>query len=373
MSLAYGAVVLDTSIYEKYNYEFYSGVLKMMQQFKNSGVDFLIPYIVKKEVVDHLSNKVKKAADSALFLSKYWKNVCGVPQSGDLKGSESLFEDDYLEQADRIFESYAQDCGALSFECDGYCKIRDVFEAYFENGYPFSVKKKSEFPDAVVLFSLVEYAKNNDVNIIVVSRDNDWKTFCEDKEQLKFLDDLRCALSLFNSQDERVIEKLNNSFGEESEFYGKLYRKIEDELSVICLDIQIDGPSRIENLGQHLILNNFNFDDEDTKITDINKKEKSVSYSLYGEAMITVACDVGFYTHDYIDDDDVSLGGRTLEVEIKSPVVFDVESICEFETGGISLNIENLSVDIDLPGEIDFGYVSPYEDYYSESEYGVEE
>jgi hypothetical protein len=73
--------------------------------------------------------------------------------------------------------------------------VDKVFDDYFEQRPPFSAKKKSEFPDAFVVSSLVEKARAIGKKIYVVSGDPDLRACCENVNELIVADSMSEIIS----------------------------------------------------------------------------------------------------------------------------------------------------------------------------------
>lgn len=83
----------------------------------------------------------------------------------------------------------------LKYYLDNECEFVDcykvdpklIFNSHFNLHPPFSSKKPKEFKDAYVLFSLLEYAKENNTTISIISNDSDWEDFVKYGENKKHL------------------------------------------------------------------------------------------------------------------------------------------------------------------------------------------
>ena len=87
-------------------------------------------------------------------------------------------------------------------------------KGYFETKPPFEEKKdkKSEFPDAIALSSLENYAKEKGIRILIVSEDNGWEAFSNGSQHLECVKDLGAALAQFQSHNSaaQLIGELNH-------------------------------------------------------------------------------------------------------------------------------------------------------------------
>ncbi|MBN2436334.1 MAG: DUF4935 domain-containing protein [Spirochaetes bacterium] len=59
--IKYGAITIDTSIFDQKGLNFESGILKTLEQFKGKPIPLILSEIVIKEVQSHLMRKVMDA------------------------------------------------------------------------------------------------------------------------------------------------------------------------------------------------------------------------------------------------------------------------------------------------------------------------
>jgi predicted nucleic acid-binding protein len=73
----FGAITLDTSIFDAQGLKLESGLLKQLEQFRDSSTKLIISEIVKEEVLSHLTKKTKDAKreiEKSLKQARdYWK------------------------------------------------------------------------------------------------------------------------------------------------------------------------------------------------------------------------------------------------------------------------------------------------------------
>lgn len=55
--------------------------------------------------------------------------------------------------------SFIEKTGAIQFVCEQHLTISELLDKYFNKQPPFSEKKKNEFPDAMVLIAVENWAK----------------------------------------------------------------------------------------------------------------------------------------------------------------------------------------------------------------------
>ena len=90
------------------------------------------------------------------------------------------------EVAQRRLDEFYERCDAIVIPADT-ASSREVLDPYFKHQPPFEAMgdKKLEFPDAYALVSLEQWAQAQGCKVLVVSKDEGWKAFCEESEYLE--------------------------------------------------------------------------------------------------------------------------------------------------------------------------------------------
>lgn len=200
----FGAITLDTSIFDSQGLKLDSGLIKQLEQFRDSSTKVIISEIVKEEVLSHLTEKTKNAQRELEKSLKQVKDYWQVENTEIENIKNSVFGGrDAKEIALERFSYFIQATSLEIIEAQNYLVVSDLIQKYFQAKPPFSEtgKKKNEFPDAIALMSLEAWAKENQTKIIVVTSDNDWSNFCKGSEILYCTNDLAEALGLFQLQD----------------------------------------------------------------------------------------------------------------------------------------------------------------------------
>ena len=80
---------------------------------------------------------------------------------------------------------------------------------YFSGATPFAIvgKKKAEFPDAIALMSLEQWAKIHGKKMLVISNDADWQSFADASDYLFCLKETPKALDHFNREAQFVGQR----------------------------------------------------------------------------------------------------------------------------------------------------------------------
>ncbi|MEM1228885.1 MAG: PIN domain-containing protein, partial [Planctomycetota bacterium] len=163
--------------------------------------------VVASEVRDHL----KKAALESVRLHKSFSGKARVLRNLAGDRFPGLFERFGEQDAGAIFEAafdhflHESDVTIVRI---ANAELEEVFRRYCETKPPFGTgkSKKSEFPDAIALDSIRRWAVENDTSIYVVSRDQGMKEYCDELDELSYVESVEQFLHLAVRQDEESAD-----------------------------------------------------------------------------------------------------------------------------------------------------------------------
>ena len=361
--MAYDAIVIDTQTIDNYHWRFNEGMLSRMKQFCNSQVKFLMPDIIKYEVLSHLSKKIKESQDAldkslkdALEHSLlHSKETAPVYESAiHTVGSDAL--------ASSLIEEFLTNCGAIEIKCSNLTTLDEIFEAYFNLTPPFAdrKKRKEEFPDATVLFAIEAYARKNHMEIIAVSRDQGWIDYCESSDYITCILDLGEALTHFQPRTAPY------------EFAQRLMLDIESGKNISLLDSirnmvinRYDDVSFIAEADSYL---SFETEANYCHVSDveyhnyvnvIDVYDDYATFEIKATVTYSAECEFNFYHYDSMDKDNVYLAGATesTEVDDSTSIIFTIYN-------GVDKEYDVLDAeDVELTSIIkyvDFGSIEPH-------------
>ncbi len=197
-----GAISIDTSIIEKNQFGFESGVLAKMSQFSRADTSHLVLDIILHEVRSHLvtqSDLVRTQVKNAL---KPLGNAWGIDKEQRGEALKVLFGDQSgSDKTEERLQDFLHDSSATVLNSVDYVALPEVLSRFIETKPPFGNKeaKKHEFPDAIALLALQEWATQHETTVVAVSTDGDWKRFCAESDRIFYVDDLGHALSVFQA------------------------------------------------------------------------------------------------------------------------------------------------------------------------------
>ncbi|WP_283710537.1 PIN domain-containing protein [Pseudoalteromonas prydzensis] len=366
----YGAILVDTSIFDAHGLKLEKGLLGKLRQFKDSDIDYLLPDVIKGEVKSHLEKKVKSARAS---LEK------ALNDAGDhlfFEGSELndaksiLIDSNEIEGiAESRVDKFIANSGALVLECGDYVSVSELLQQYFKNEPPLAEtgKKKNEFPDAIVLLATEAWAQKNDIRVLAVARDGDWKNYCENSDNIDYTEDFADALSKFNKATapfsflSLLIEKLEEEDDDAADFIEKIHNGVANYFDGFTPDQEADSFHYWEPDGCHGRLNDFELADKNFKIVD--HAEDYIVLEVSANITVEVEGEFSLSQYDSIDRDHVYIGGVTVTVEeeFTSEILVTVYGDL---TGPLSdLDVEDIEV-VNPITSVDFGTLEPdYGDY----------
>ncbi|MGL1957885.1 MAG: PIN domain-containing protein [Colwellia sp.] len=363
-SKEYGAILVDTSIFDAHGLKLEKGLLGKLNQFKDSDIDYLLPDVIKGEVQSHLEKKVKSSRAS---LEKALNDAGDhlFFDGSELNDAKSILIDSNEVEgiATSRVDKFIENSGALVLECGDYVSVSELLQQYFQNEPPFAEtgKKKNEFPDAIVLLATEAWAQNNDIQVLAVARDGDWKNYCELSDNIDCTEDFADALSKFNKETapfaflSLLTSKLETEEDDVADFVKKIRSGVESYFDGFTPDQEADSFHYWEPDGCHGWLNDFELTDSNFKIID--HAEDYIVLEASANITVEVEGEFSLSQYDSIDRDHVYIGGvsATAEEQFTSEILVTV-------WGDLTGDFSELDVEVEVVNPItsvDFGTLEP--------------
>ncbi|WP_233968887.1 PIN domain-containing protein [Pectobacterium polaris] len=366
--LEYDAILVDTSIFDGNGLRLESGLLGKLKQFAKSPVEFLMPDVIRNEIQSHLDKKIKVARNA---LEK------SINDAGDnlffdgsaLNAAKKLIVDSKEVEglAQSRLDQFLADTGALLIECDDHISVKELLVKYFHNEAPFSKigKKKSEFPDAIVLMAIESWAEKEGKKVLAVAKDKDWEAYCKSSEHIDYIEDFSEGLSKFNAATApyALLDNLKSALerGQAAQFLSRIESGLQSALDGFTPDQEAESQFYWEPEGSNGWFKKFELYDYDFRVIDTD--EDWVVIEVWANITVEAEGEFSLSVHDSIDRDYVSLGGVsvTAEAEFESEILITV-------SGDLNGDINELDIDeveiIDPINSVDFGTLElDYGDY----------
>ncbi len=359
----YEALLIDTSIFDGNGLRLEKGLLGKLNQFKRSPVVFLLPDVICGEIKTHLEQKTR-ASRSALEKS--------INDAGDhlffggntLNEAKALLLDSSEIEglAETRLNNFIENTGAVILECGDHLSVSELLKKYFSNAAPFSEtrKKKNEFPDAIVLMAVDQWAKKNNKSVLAISNDGDWSRYCESSELIDCIDELSDGLAMFNKTNApyAFLSKLEFALDAEQAqpFLDDVASKLEAELDGFTPDQDADSYLYWEPEGSNGWFKSFYLISNVLRI--IESDEEYLVLECKAAIRVEAEGEFSLSVHDSIDDDYVHIDSVTataedeFESEILVTLVGDLEGPIE------ELHIEQVEI-VSPIKRIHFGTLEP--------------
>ncbi|MEH2245095.1 PIN domain-containing protein [Nostoc sp.] len=369
------AITLDTSIFDAQGLRLESGLLKQLEQFRDSSTRLILSEVVKEETLSHL---IEKARDAQKEIEKSLKQAKEHWRVEDQKIEvikKTIFgEHKAQEIASERFSQFVEVTSLEIVEAQDYVMIGDLIQKYFQAKPPFSEtgKKKNEFPDAIALMSLETWANKNRTKIIVVTSDNDWKNFCKRSERLLAIDDFAGALGLFQLQDADDICRYLSERYEKCELEDVkevISNALEYRISALDISPEADSAYVYEHESTEITFNEFEFkflQSPNLIFRPVKFDDESLVVESKLSVDVNVECSFSFSVYDSIDGDDVSMGSSTASIQTNLDVDILVSFIGDLDKVGAEVEVEDVEIEITVP-DVDFGMIEP--DWMDDEDY----
>lgn len=164
-------VFIDTEAYvrEKLDWESKS-LTKFVELAKARHVQVLVNSITRQEVIEKIRESLYLASSALkkheVIIRLLGNEIASICPDGD---AAAILID--------RFQSFLVNAKAIDVPLN--VDVNALFACYFERKPPFSDKKKHEFPDAVVVSSLLQWCEQRGATVYVVSSDPDMLACCE--------------------------------------------------------------------------------------------------------------------------------------------------------------------------------------------------
>ncbi|MBF0245310.1 MAG: DUF4935 domain-containing protein, partial [Planctomycetes bacterium] len=317
----YGAITIDTSIFDQKGLKLESGILKTLEQFNNKPSHLVLSEIVIREVHSHLKRKASDSREQVVKAIRESIMSLSVSEESARIATESLVPPiDDAEVAKKRLASFIDKTGAEIIPATGRVGLDEIIKKYFDAEAPFAPvgSKKNEFPDAIALMSLESWAKENQTKILAVAKDGDWKRFSDESDFIDLVEDLAEAIASFQPHSAamefctHIAVTLPN--GEPSDLYEMISQYVSDAVGEIDLSPDASSQFFYEPDYVEVVLDEFEFlvDEEGNALLQPVQGQNG-TLIVEAKIMITATASTSFSltVRDSIDKDYVPIGSAS--------------------------------------------------------------
>jgi hypothetical protein len=370
MYFSFDAVIVDTSALENYQFDFCGWTTKTLPSFfsflKEQKIGLLNHPVLDGEIKKHILHS--SLLERINGLQQSFRRNRDFYQLIDISSEDAIKRLERLDVENKLLSEYNaffHDATMLPFPSPEM-----VFEKYFGSCAPFSDNgnKKSEFPDAFIIESVIDYLKQNSfANVLVISKDGDWKHAFEKVERASFCDSIDDALKMIQSTEkiETIVAACKKDIIEaicsqaENEYYNLpdyeiptyedvIVSRVEVEDIETIIPLRITASTVLFKCAAHIVVNgSTRIIDEDRSCWDHEEKAYLfISYSdiSFEKGQADIECEI---TIDYALEGDCSAHVSDIRIVSKYAIDIDLDGaeISEYECSDDQLAHEALLED----------------------------
>lgn len=362
--MTYDVITIDTSIFDRYKCRLESGLLAKLNQFKGMPTGLIFSEIVMREVAAHLN---RHAQDAVKQVDSTLKTCAAdlVVSAETIARAEKLLipQSDLKELVSGRVKQFLDANGGQIIAVESNTSLQAVIGKYFSSEPPFaeSGKKKNEFPDALALLSLEGWAAKNNLRVLAVSSDGDWKQFADKSDVIDCMDDLAAALSLFQPDNDahKFCEKLGEllSTSPENQLSDSILDAVANAVGELTPYAEADGPFYFEPDHVELEVKGVEFY-QGEEVTPVQAQKQRLAVQTQFWVTASATCNIEFSMKDSIDKDYISMGSFQASTEVGFAVDALIQLAGDFSRDHPDITVENVEILSEL-NSVEFGYIEP--------------
>jgi hypothetical protein len=364
------AISLDTSIFENSHNRFEHAPLSQLKQFRGSSVRLLLSDVVEGEVKSHVIRDAKTAQTAVRAAVREIGQKWQTSNAARDKAMETLFNEESPEaMCERRFAAFAEMTGLTVIQSEPLVSVSRILDDYFSARAPFGTKavKKSEFPDAIALHALENWAKGSGTKVLVVTKDGDWKSFCEPSPNLVVVDELSDALSMFH-RDATVVCSLISGLinSEQLLLQDNIQSALQNDAEYLNFVPDANAAYYYEPEVEMVEVESYELlpiqQHGDVLLKPVDHSEDYLVAEALARVTLAVTTSFSFSVTDSIDRDEVPMGSASVteSIELIGKVFLTFE-------GNLSTSPQVTHVEAEFERrtyDIDYGEVGPdWQDY----------
>lgn len=367
-------LTVDTNIFDAKRLRLNSTTLLALKGLAVRGFRFVLAGTVAKEVELHIE---KAAEDAFRNANKEVGTALGAFDTADPSRQELMNQITRGLNPEQVarerLEQYVIDTSCEVLKDTERVEIGDLFARYFTGRPPFGDgRKKDEFPDALALLALEEFARVEQAGMLVVSEDKDWQKFCAESDWLYLVPEIENALALVANAPPALRRAVFDWMAKEEhkqELFNH-FERLAEEIDFVVHAYPSMGECETYTWGNELKFIHLPLEEE-IDIIDLELDEGNnvvgmiLSFQL--GLSLSVPVEISFSIWDSVDRDSIPMGSKSLEIEREEDFPATVEfKVCNLGSEDEDWDIVDVEigpkyVEIDL-GEIDVFEPEDYSD-----------
>jgi len=360
-SKKFGAIALDTSVIEALGTKLESGLLEQLSQFVGGPIKVLLPEIVIRELRSHLTASGQTAGTS-LRSGLRGLQVGKLITAAQAQIVEAVVDalDDIPMLVDARLDRFQQMVAAEILP-GSLADSGRLSALYFAGDAPFgtNANKKHEFPDAIALLSIEQWAKDHGKPVLVVAKDGDWAAFgAANSDHVTVVDDLGAALELLQEHADQVRARVMTLLTIREDVVQQIISAAIEGMASWPVEAEYSSVryAEIGDAGFLPATAEIVKADDVIEFSIVSAKEDEVVVRIPVRVTGRAYSDFSVSVWDSIDKEYVGLGGARSEVSFEE----EAAVLATFSVTELLDDVELLDTEfIDADGWVDFGMVEP--------------
>lgn len=338
-------VYLDTQVFVRFWFQYDGTAFAALTELISKGrLKLVVTNIVVREVEANIGKAVRSAFNAhKKFTTQEGRVLSGSGVAGIADKVKWFKRDEVIADLQAQFKKFLDDNDAVIVETDDV-SIDELMDDYFAGRPPFGENPKPEFPDAINVKALAEWAQTEDVHVLVVSGDVGVCDACEEIDRLHPVCELEEVLDSVASDDEKLAAFIREQVKVHEEAVRALVVHEFEDMYFYVVD---------ENGDAEVTVTDAAFD-EDIEILEIGNEEATVdvNYTLTFSAEATYD-DPDTMSYDSETGTSMSWGSRTTEVRgreawVRADVTVSFKGLepAQFKIEGASITEPSRSIGV---------------------------
>jgi PIN domain len=325
-------VFIDSQYFVKAGLHFDNPALKSFRKLCESDeLTHVTTSVVNREVESKIQLSVKDALTAMQTFRRKARLLCSLEDEQIQALFVEIPEEDIYKKASGVFKEFINGCKSEIVNASEL-DAEDVLNLYFDKKPPFGDgKKKSEFPDALSLFSLKSHLKQEE-KLYVVSDDGDMKSFCDTDPQLVLVESLDKVLDIYSQHTNIRTNQVKQYFLSNEEVIKARIKEYLEECEVYNSstweDAEVDDGLIVTHVGEI-----------DPSVIYISDEEAQVTFDIDIKFEVTVTGpDFNNGIYDREDDRVYTFDTTSRTITISTTYTVEIWLCYEFLNG----NLENV-------------------------------
>lgn len=357
---------IDTSVFIKCGFSNFEKRPVQSLKFYSRILGIVTPKIIFHEIANHYSKDFLDGNFSAA--KRFLEYIASAEEfSQDAKNLLQFNSKQFSRK--KVQNFFEHECESEIYWPPAGIDMLDIYEDYIDVTPPFegNENKKNEFPDAIALRALEDYARINKTNIFVMSDDDGWYKFAdmssllfmidkkfliknEEKHNYAILINNLKAIKEFDSENATIIEFMKSSPAVRQAL-EEIISEFTDDSSNFSVNVHTDiqfTDDVVEAKIKKIYFQKMNID-------ILEKEDDDYTFMIYAKAALSAKVEIETYHYENTDKTSIKTGEFNYEIPIEHEFMISMEADISSSEIGLDPEIEILESEI-VSGDVLFDF-----------------